>query len=198
MHTVWNMDKTCLRCHRFHQVWRYSVEAGMDPNSELQWSSSNQCTEPIRMSIYALNWEYEGPTERVSADTIGWRKSWNRATNCKGYRQWRGGWSQPLTYFVQVMGPVVQCMHSSCYDALNLIAARPLRITRMPINPPHVLTNFGFNRLQQEVVDRVHRIREYQLRPGQDTQFIAQRVEIINAPRNAWVRGLVSTASPNA
>lgn len=40
-------------------------------------------------------------------------------------------------------------------DPLDLISTGPLRVTRMLVDPPHVLANFRLDGFEQKVVDRV-------------------------------------------
>lgn len=61
------------------------------------------------------------------------------------------------------MGPIRQAVICCSDDTFYLITTRPLRITWMPIDPPDVLPDLWFNRLQQKVVDRIERVGENEL-----------------------------------
>ena len=66
-------------------------------------------------------------------------------------------------------------------DALDLVPASPLRIARVVVDPPDVLAHLWLDALEEEVVDRVQRVREDELRPREDAQLVAHRVEVVSA-----------------
>jgi hypothetical protein len=68
----------------------------------------------------------------------------------------------------------------------------------MSINSTNVLPYFRLNGFQQEVVDRRKGVREDEFRPCQDTELVADGVEIVYAAGSSCVRGLIYPASPNA
>lgn len=59
------------------------------------------------------------------------------------------------TDLVQVVRPVGQRMVDIDDDALNLVTSCPLHITRVSVDPSHVLANLRLDRFEQEIIDRV-------------------------------------------
>lgn len=101
------------------------------------------------------------------------------------------------TYLVDIMSTISQGPIGLCHDTLNLVATCPLGITWVPVDPPHILPHLGFNRLEQKVIDRIHRVGENQLRPGQDAEFVANRIEVIDPSSNCRARRLICTSTPD-
>ena len=67
------------------------------------------------------------------------------------------------TDLVQVVCPVGQSVVDIDDDALNFVTTCPLHITRMSVDPSHVLANLRVNRFKQEIIDRVQRVRKNEL-----------------------------------
>ncbi len=66
----------------------------------------------------------------------------------------------------------------------------------MAVDPPNVLSDLRLDALKNEVVDRVQRVREDELRPREDAQLVARRIEVV--PARQLVRRLVDPPAPNA
>lgn len=61
------------------------------------------------------------------------------------------------------MRPILERSIRPRHNTFDLVPTSPLGVTRVPVDPPHILPNLRFNRFQEEVVDGIHRIGEYQL-----------------------------------
>ena len=59
------------------------------------------------------------------------------------------------TDLVQVVRPVGQRMVDIDDDTLNLVTSCPLHITRVSVDPSHVLANLRLDRFEQEIIDRI-------------------------------------------
>ena len=66
-------------------------------------------------------------------------------------------------------------------NPFDLVPTRPLCVAWVMIDPSHVLPHFGGNAVQEEVVDGIQRVREDELRPREDAQLVAHRVEVVPA-----------------
>lgn len=64
-------------------------------------------------------------------------------------------------------------------NALNFVPTSPLGITRMTFHPSDILSNFGIDTLQQEIIDRIKSVGENELAPGKNTKLIARGVKVI-------------------
>ena len=65
----------------------------------------------------------------------------------------------------------------------------------MAIHPAHVLSHFGLDRLQQEIVKWVQSVREDELGPREDSQLIAGSVEVVSSGK--LIGWLIDTATPD-
>ena len=66
-------------------------------------------------------------------------------------------------------------------DPLDLVPARPLRVARVAVDTPDVLCDLGRDGRKQPAVDRVERVGEDELGPGENPKLVARRVEVVPA-----------------
>ena len=79
------------------------------------------------------------------------------------------------------MSPISLGLVNADDNPFNLVSTRPLGIARVFIDPSNVLPNLWFNAGQDEIVDGVKSVGEYQLGPRQDSQLVAGRIKIVAA-----------------
>ena len=123
-------------------------------------------------------------TDFVSETTKPWRNSWNSATNYERMNQTASSLTQCHSNLIQIVCPIRQRTICIQHNAFNLITAGPLCIARVSVDSPNVLSNLRLNRFQQKVIDGIHRVREYQFGPDEDSKLVANRVEIVSPARN--------------
>ena len=100
------------------------------------------------------------------------------------------------TDLVQIVRPIRLRLVDTGHNSLDLVPASPLNVARVLVDPSDVLPHLGLDRLQEEGVDGVQRVREDELGPGEDAQLVTGAVEVI--PAGELVRRLVDTATPDA
>ena len=139
-----------------------------------------------------------GRTEDVSEETTSCKMSWNKVMNYhRNQCQSHLTSTVRTTYFIHVVCRIRRPdLIQKTDEDLNFVSPRPLCITRMLIDPPDVLSHFGHNRVNQEVVQGVEGVGEDELRPRENAQLVANGIELIAASQ--LVRGLVGSSTPDA
>ena len=103
-----------------------------------------------------------------------------------------------LSYLIKEVDSrrIVERLVHTNNDPLDFIPSRPLRVARMFVDSPDILPDLWINPLQEEVVHGVQVVREDELRPREDPQLVARRVEVV--PARQFVRRLVYPSAPHA
>ena len=129
----------------------------------------------VDMKLDVLN---ESPRRRGRARTVQTKIG---TITERAYQQHKTYHDQDKPHLVEIVRTIGLSLVDASDDALDLVPSGPLHVTWMLVDASDVLPDFWLDGLQKERVDGIQGVREDQLRPGEDPEFVASGVEVVSA-----------------